>query len=73
MASLYNFFDLALSLNSIGIHINIFKNHTQLNYAGINMICVPYADSNIFESDKFWVAHGEICKFLKSLGQEMFM
>jgi hypothetical protein len=53
MASLCNFFDLALSLKSIGIHINIFKKHTQLNYAGINMICVPYADSNIFESAKF--------------------
>jgi hypothetical protein len=37
------------------------------------MICVPYADSNIFESAKFWVAHGEFCKFLKNLGQEMFM
>jgi hypothetical protein len=37
------------------------------------MICVPYADSNIFESAKFWVVHGEFCKFLKNLGQEIFM
>jgi hypothetical protein len=31
MAFLCNFFDLALSLKSIGIHVNIFKKHTQLN------------------------------------------
>jgi hypothetical protein len=30
MAFLCNLFDLAVSLNSIGIHINIFKKHTQL-------------------------------------------
>jgi hypothetical protein len=69
-----DFLDLAVRQSPQGLSCDIFDKHSQPEYAGIEMIRMPYVHSNISMTVKLGVINSQFYRFLRRCsGKKLFV